>query len=606
MARRLGVSTQRVHQMESSGALVAPERDADGDVAGWPETYAESVVLRRQGRQVSQSVFGLTPAHAAVALGDDAVFQLQSEDRLPIYAMRLEHPESSVVLLQALASEPDTSFAGIVTPGQARSVRPDSSEMRLAIKRASERWFGGDVTRATFIVVTEQHAGSEFWDVIVTDDPTSAEQRRIAPHWLAMDEREGLPVVEETRVSASILAQRLGRPVPAFLPRHFSPSVLEQWQARGRVPIEIVRDYSREELLVTAATLIQPLPHVAADVREVLVSALLCDVRWDGSGAVPDLPAAMRAGLADWKDDVGAVAQQLVLRQSDFTSRAGSLRSFSVEPPLDPIEYLTVANTVRDLMFERYGDSGVAPDARVHRALETGLDALYGRTHMAAIQTEGYDYELVASLPPRGVPPYTFRNWTIPKAHPGTGAVHELTRAWEHDRTRVTQAADDAAFRTIEAELLRLAEFTTTLEERRALQPLFFADVAGVHVGRLETEGEVIYCVGVPVLRTRGDLTGPVRSFTSIVVEPDAQTRPVLLATPEGPTVMPFGRPFAGSFTHGYNGSGPGNLEDAILGFLGKLHGQELPQTTTALVRSAVVNAAQDQPLEIPRSLLGI
>jgi hypothetical protein len=599
MARKLGVTPQRVHQMQASGVLVSPERDADGDVEGWPETYAEAFVGRRLGRRVSQSVFGLSPSTVPAELVDDTVLRLRSSDDCTIFAMRLQHPEASVVFLQPLAFEPEPVFAGAAPSGTARSVRTDDEEIRLAVRRSADLWFDGDVTQAAFVLVTERYGSASFWDIVVTDDPTAVEQQRVAPHWLEVGSHEQLPLVDAGTVTAAVLRDRLGRPVPAFLPDQLTPSVLERWQANGRQPVVIVRDYGANDRAVVAAMMIDALEPVPEATRAAMVSAVLEGVRWEDSGAAPsELTPNMAAGLADWDDDPAAVAQQLVLQLPEFASRASAagLRDRPMTVPLTPSAFTKIANDTQRLLFDLYGVHGKQPAPRVVSALELGLDALFRQTQTAAYRAG--DYTGTADLSPRGVAPFSFRSWS-------DQAFHPVSIAFENSLTTPVRA-DDAAFRAISAELLRQAEISVDAEQLRGLRVELFRDVAGVHVGRLRAKDRTYYCVAVPVLPEGAEAAGIVRSFANIVVEPDSQMRPVLLDTSAGPTVMPFGRPFSGGFTHGYSGHGPSNLQTSIIAFLERAGGRPVPDPTAELVRAAVHGAAQDEPLVIPRGLLAL
>lgn len=112
--------------------------------------------------------------------------------------------------------------------------------------------------------------------------------------------------------------------------------------------------------------------------------------------------------------------------------------------------------------------------------------------------------------------------------------------------------------------------------------------------------------VAVPVLPKGTGTSDIAHSFTNIALEPDSQMRPVFLETPQGPTVIPFGRPYSGGFTHGYSGHSPSNLQTSILAFLERASGNPVSDATAELVRAAGYGATQNEPLVIPRGLLGL
>lgn len=598
MARELGVTPQRVHQLQTSGSLAEPEQS--DDVVAWPNAYAESFVGRRQGRTVSQSVYGLPPSPVAAELVDDVVLQLQREERFPVHAMRFDHPEAAVVFLQPLAFHETPDFAGVVQGGSARSVFADRDALRLVAKRAAEYWFEGDITRAAFVLVGEKYGCSEFFDLVATYDDSDAGRHRPAPHWLAVrSATEPLPKVETSGISARVLAERLGRTVPIFLPNQLTTEVLEQWQASGRQPVTIERDYNGYARAAAAAEIVHAVPELSPDTRVALAGSLLERVRWEESGAAPSGEPHAVAGLADWNDDVNAVQQQILLRNPNFAARAGAIRDLPQTDPLAPSAFTAVANRVQDVIFNIYGEHGSIRSQRVETALDTALGALYNRTWMAANKRDPDWSNEVSSLRPKGMVPYTFRSWSSASDY-----AHPIPA--EHARALAGgPVGDDAAFRTIRAQLLEAAQhYVEDKEERKKLNPVLSRDVGGVRVGYLDVTSEILYCAAVPVLRTPSDLQDPARAFTSIVVEPMTQEGPIYLDTPLGPTLMPFASPHPGPFTHGYSGSGPRNLRTAIEGFLEHVVGEPLSGESEELIGAAVHAADQAGPLVLPRDLI--
>ncbi|WP_146248746.1 hypothetical protein [Curtobacterium sp. MCLR17_044] len=597
MARELGVTPQRVHQLQTSGSLAEPEQS--DDVVAWPNAYAESFVGRRQGRTVSQSVYGLTPSPIPVELVDDVVLQLQQEERFPVHAMRFDHPEAAVVFLQPLAFHETPDFAGVTQGGSARSVFSDRDALRLVAKRAAEYWFEGDITRAAFVLVGEKYGCSEFFDLVATYDDSDADRRRPAPHWLDVrSPTEPLPKVETSGISARVLRERLGRPVPIFLPDQFTTEVLEQWQANGRQRVALVRDYNGYARAAAAAAIVHALPDLQPDTRVALAGGLLERVRWEESGAAPSGEPHAVVGLADWNDDVDAVEQQLLLRNPDFAARAGAIRELPQTDPLAPSAFTAVADRVQDVIFNTYGDHGTSPSPRVEIALDAALGALYHRTWMAANKRDSDWVDEASSLRPKGMVPYTFRSWS---SH--SGYAHPISA--EHAQALAGDLVhDDAAFRAIRAQLLEAARHYVDKEQLPRLKPMLSRDVGGVRVGYLDVTSEILYCAAIPVLRTPSDLQDPARSFTSIVVEPMTQEGPVYLDTPLGPTLMPFASSHPGPFTHGYSGSGPRNLRTAIEGFLEHVAGAPLSEESEELIGAAVHAADQAGPLVLPRDLI--
>lgn len=595
MARELGVTPQRVHQLQTSGSLAEPEES--DDVVAWPNAYAESFVGRRQGKMVSQSVYGLTPSPVALQLVDDVVLQLQREERFPVHAMRFDHLEAAVVFLQPLAFHETPVFAGITQSGSARSVFADRDALRLLAKRAAEHWFEGDITRAAFVLVGEKYGCSEFFDLVATYDDSAADRRRPAPHWLAVrSSTEPLPKVETSGISARVLAERLGRAVPAFLPDQLTAGVLEQWQANGRRPITIIRDYNGYARAAAAAAIVHALPDLSPDTRVALAGSLLERVRWEESGAAPSGTAHAVAGLADWNDSVDAVEQQLLLCSPDFADRADAVRELPQTEPLSPAAFTALANTVQDLIFDTYGEYGTSPSPRVEIALNAALGALYNQTSVAPNKPEWS--AAIWSLEPKGTVPYTFRSWSNQ-----SGYVHPISD--DHEQALAGGlVGDDAAFRTIRAQLLEAARHYVDGEQLQQLEPVMSRDVGGVRVGSLDVTSKILYCAAVPVLRNPSDLWNPARAFTSIVVEPMTQDGPVYLDTPLGPTLMPFADPHPGGFTHGYSGSGPRNLRTAIEGFLEYVMGAPLSGESKELIGAAIHAADQNGPLVLPRNLV--
>lgn len=440
---------------------------------------------------------------------------------------------------------------------------------------------------------------------MLIDDPEVRVDRSL--HTLNVASGERLPQAETSHIDVSVIAQKLGRTVPVFAPKHFTLAVLESWQAGGRNPIPVRTDYSGYEEKVVAATILSTLPSIARNDRVFMVDALLKNIKWDESGVAPELLPWVAAGLADWRDDNTAAAPQLLLVNPDFAKRLPSeLRERSdVEPP-SADQFNRLANATQDLLFNTFGEHGDTPSPRLAHALTLAVHAVFEHASHAAIMTDPAgdtdEQRKFYGMSPVGYRPYELRSWTSDRINP-----HPLTAAYEAE-FQVDQLPIDAPFRAIKSQLLKHAEYYVDDGPMTQLRPQFFLDAHGVHVGRLAFDrgGEryVRYSVAVPVLRETDPVDERLRQFTSLVVEPNAQDRPVLLDTPVGPTVMPFGQPEPGGFTHGYGGAGPSNLSSAIQQFVGRIRGQELPEATRNVISSIVQGTPQDKALVLSSDLL--
>lgn len=606
IARELGVSPQRVHQLEASGALMPPSTSKLQEFAGWPETYAESFIGRRLGRRVSQSVFGLSPAQTPAQLDDDLVIQVHSDDRPPYFAMRFVHAEASIVVLQALATPVAPVFDSTSGEGYVAGLWNSTGQaVRLAAVRAAALWLDGDITGAAFIVVTEEHGGARYDEIVLIDDPEAPAESSLYRLNIAPGER--LPQAEASHIDVSVLAQKLGRKVPVFAPKHFTLAVLERWQADGRNPITVRTDYSGYEEKVVAATILNALPSIAREDRALMVDALLTNIKWDESGVAPELLPWVVAGLADWRDDSTAAVPQLLLENPNFAKRLpAELRERAAAEPPSADQFIRLANATQDLIFNTFGEHGDTPSIRLVHALTLAIRAVYDRaSHTALMMDPTGDTEeqqKFYGMSPIGHRPYSLRSWTSDRM-----SLHPLTTAYEAG-FKVDQPPTDAPFRAIKAALLKHAEHYVDDAAMSQLRPQFFLDAHGVHVGRVmfDRDGErhVRYTAAVPVLRESDPVHERLRQFTSLVVEPNAQDRPVLLDAPVGPTVMPFGQPETGGFTHGYGGTGPSNLSSAIQRFVERIRGHELPEATRSVISSIVQGTPQNKPLILSSDLL--
>lgn len=570
LARLLGVTPGRVSQMQSSGEIVKPEIELDEKTNVWPATYGESIVARRSGRKVSSSVYGfLPPAKPAERSGDTLV---QVRDYW-CFGQKFSTPSGVIVLASLLSRSGEDSLPGMA-PGNAREVYIGEREMVDLMQAVADDLLDGDVFAAAWAWWPEQSA----WlpglkEVVVIDDGTEGIHRPL----LGRHDR-GLRV-ETNQLSYQDLANKLGRPVPLFPSAIATVGVVELWQAAGRQrAIKIVVDSSGHEERAASASLIRVLPGLSDDEQELACRALLKTVDWDESGRINEDPWRFHVrGNSDVIDSLALPQQPNIERY-----RAAIGDSIRLDETADLTTIQNTMDRLSDLLETVYGPFGEKPDHRAAFAIRLARRYLLGESEMLRTEENAVikRYRVIRNFEPH------------------------RTELWAEYRAGLKPLARESKATPATRELQSLEIYAKSgpsylLQDSMGIPALVTPTRSGD-----DEQVERVH-VAVPVLNSESpDELG--KDFMQIVVAPDTQKGPVFLRTHRGLQVMPLAEASTMGYTHGYGGTGPSNLAEAIGGFLDWVTGGKFTDEGRQRLWSIIVSSYQGQELVIEReNILG-
>lgn len=580
VAGAFGVSASRVSQMASSGEIISPVDDEDGLDSGWPETYVQEVAARRQGRQTSRSVYGV-PAPAA--------------PYTPIADTIVESKHDGHAFVQLV--DVDGERIGLITSLQdiIRHTNPLKDQLGTRTREALT-WSGDDLLPAirsaandfntSVFDVAWVHLGDLYaTEIVITSEPTTAAILYRRERFATREQIDETTRIE--RLPWETLHNKLGAPVPVLA----APTVdaVEKWRQDNRTPsTKIVFDSAGYYNKALAASLLAdlldkdtPTPQPQReDALALAISRINADIPWEESGEL-DIPYFVEANDAH-------VEPLTIFRTPAFDHHNRLEGKLLDNTTRTTAERQTAANALGYILHSTYGEYGDSPSPALAYALEQGIRATITLTR---------DEWSVADL--------DLDNAVTPRFH----STREVTL--RHSPQAATYAA------TLEEPLSTKTPDHRLLNARRADSASFET----VHSSRILTDTDSNYVL-VQTISDYGDenpyeaLTilvptaglatrnlDHLKDFTEIIVDADTQQGPIWLRLHDDSIhIMPFGSATTAGFTHGYGGTGPGNLADALRGFLEWATNGTITKSGRDKLTAIVVGSDQRRDLHISRS----
>lgn len=588
VADKLGVNVSRVSQMTTAGDIIPAIDDADGLGRGWPQTYVEEVAGRRQKRQTSRSVYSIpAPAHEYTPIGDTVIVDVG------------ERP----TFIHLLAVDGD--HIGLITPLQdvVRQPRPLHDEPGTH-DRELRSWEGDELAPVIHTAADELnispfdvawvHLGDIYaTEIVLTSEPAA----HLVPH-----RRERFTVkngAEETtrieRIPWPTLHAKLGAPVPVL----GAPTLdaVEEWRQANRTPVDITADaYGHANTALSASLLADLVDKYAEnpysrdgnqeleDALRLAVSRLVANLPWDRSGIIA-CPYFAEAN----EDDVTTFTNY---KQTEFVHHRDRITPKLIDD-LDRTtpERQAAANLLGSLHYEEYGEYGANPSPALAFALDAGIDAIISLTHDEWMNDLDGD---------RATKPRFHSVRTVSLASDRPTMAHAYAKTLTEPATSTAPAY--RVLKDLEAE-------HSSYESAR--DPRILVDPDGVHALIQTIDGYSRYgdepydrlSLVVPTATLAKHSLDHLKDFTEIIVDPDTQRGPVWLRLPDDSIrPMPFAKATNQGFTHGYGGTGPRNLADAIRDFLEWATTGTITQSGRDKLSAIVVGSDQGRELRINRS----
>lgn len=590
VAGAFGVSASRVSQMASSGEIISPVDDEDGFDSGWPETYVQEVAARRQGRQTSRSVYSIpAPAHKYTPVGDTVITDVGER---PTFIHLLDVSGDHI---------------GLITPLQdvLRHPRPFHDQPATGDRELST-WGGDDLVPVIHTAANELKV-SPFdvaWvhladiyatEIVLTSEPSS----HLVPH-----RRERFTVkdgVEETtrieRIPWTTLHAKLGAPVPTL----GAPTLdaVEEWRRANRTPVDITADAHGHANTALSASLLADLVDKYAenpyhfdenreleDALRLAVSRLVANLPWERSGQI----APPYFGEAN-KSDVATLTTYV---QTEFVHHRDRITPKLIDDlACTTTERQAAADLLGRLHYQEYGEYGANPSPALAFALDDGIDAIISLTHDEWMNDPTGD----RAIKPRF---HSIRRVSLAPNRP------TLAHTYAKSLTEPTTTASPA-YRILKDLETQHSSYETVRDHRILVDPdgvhALIQTIDGYRGYGDENEPHEQLSIVVPTALLAKHSLDHLKDFTEIIVDADTQRGPIWLRLPDDSVrPMPFARATNQGFTHGYGGTGPRNLADAIRGFLEWATSGTITQSGREKLSAIVVGSDQGRELRISRS----
>lgn len=589
VADALGVNASRISQMATSGDIIPAIDDDDGLGRGWPKTYVEEVAGRRQRRQTSRSIYSIPAPALQYASSSDTIVE---EGERPAFVHLLDVNGDRIGLI--------TTLQDVIRHPRPFHDQPDSRNRELAT------WGGDDFIPTIHAAATDLnvspfdvawvHLGDIYaTELVLTSEPAS----HLVPH-----RRERFTVkagVEETtrieRIPWATLHAKLGAPVPVL----GAPTLdaVEEWRQANRTPIDFTVDVYGHYNTSLAASLLADLVDKYAgnlhsqvtnpeleDALRLAVSRLVAELDWSRSG---ELGSAYFIDANE--DDVDALT---TYRQTEFVHQRDRVSPKLIDNlTRSTSERQAAANLLGRLRYEEYGDYGSTPSPALSLALKEGINAIVSLTHDEWMEDPSGNR---ASLPQF----HSVRPVSLAPARPTS--AHTYVKALAEPRT-----TSIPAYRVLKELETKHSSFESVLDHDILVDPdgnyVLVQTIDGYSGYGDENEPHDRLSIVVPTATLVSNKLDHLKDFHEILVDPDTQRGPVWLRLPDDSIhVMPFGAATKQGFTHGYGGTGPRNLADAIRGFLEWSTEDTITSSGRERLSAIIVGSDQMRELRIDRS----
>lgn len=589
VADALGVNASRISQMTTAGDIIPAIDDDDGLGRGWPGTYVEEVAGRRQKRQTSRSVYSIpVPQHPYETVGDTT---LTDTTQRSIFVQLLDVTGDYIGLitsLQPITRHPKPMLDQVDT--HHRELTYWQADDLISTIHSAAREFNVSPFDVAWVHLGDLYAT----EVVLTSEPAD----HLVPH-----RRNRFTVengTEETtrieQVPFSTLHAKLGAPVPVLA----APTLdaVEQWRQANRTPVDVDFDVDGHYNTVLAASLLADLvdkygqnPHRYSDAKPELedalrlaVSRLVDDLPWSCSGEIIT-PFFVEQNIDD-------VAPFTNFRQSAFAHHQDRISAKVIEDIRRTTSQRQAAvNLLGQLKYEKYGDYGTDPSPALSYALDKGITAIISLTREEWMDDLDGD---------RAQHPAFHSIRTVSLAQSRPTCAHSYT-----DRLTDPTATASPDYRLLKSLETQHASFETIVDTDILVDPdgnyvlkqtiAEYGDYADA-----TPHDQLSIVVPTASLCTR-DLSH-LKAFDEIIVDADTQNGPVWLSIDGEIHVMPFGTATGQGFTHGYGGSGPRNLADALTAFLEWATGATITKSGRDKLSAIVVGSDQGRELRISRS----
>lgn len=574
--------------MASSGEIISPVDDDDGLDSGWPETYVEEVAGRRQKRETSRSVYSIpAPASPYTPISDTIITDVGEQ---PVFIHLLDIAGDHIGLI--------TTLDDVIRHPRPFHDQPSNQRRELS------PWGGSDFIPTLHAAATELNVSvfDVAWvylgdldatELVLTSEPTS----HLAPHRRGrFTVKNGVEETTRTeRIPWATLHAKLGAPVPVL----GAPTLtaVEEWRQANRTPTSVTDDVYGHYNTTLAASLLADLadkysgnPHsqrANADLEDALrlaVTRLVLETKWSRSGELAQL-YFVEAN----EDDVAALT---TYRQTEFVHHRERISPKLIDNiTRSTSERQSAANLLGRLRYEEYGDYGSTPSPALSFALEEGVSAIISLTHDEWMDDPDGDRATSPQF-------HSVRSVSIASDRPTLAHAYGATLT----SPRVTNSPEYRLLKKLETEH---SSFETILDHDIRI------DGDGNHVLVQTIDGYSGYddaphdrlSILVPTAGLAVRKLDHLKDFNEIIVDPDTQQGPIWLRLPDDSThLMPFAKPTRQGFTHGYGGTGPRNLADAIRGFLEWVVDSTMTPAGQDKLSAIIVGSEQMRELRISRA----
>lgn len=554
VARELGVTPARVSQMQNESAILPPTRD-DEDGSGWPQPYVMEIAAARDPlqRRTSRSLFGLLPATGPAERMSDVV-----HDNL--FIQYFSRGEETIALVSHLVDQKPAIG----------NFKPD---IGVVSRYIGKRDLAESVIQATSTL--ELDPFDIYWVAHSRIDDDSIHLRDGYGEFVLIQEGDAPATVAMSIITAETVSQKLGRKVPRIPDPISTLQTVERWRQNGRQLINAEgspKAWNRALAAVHVASMSTAEDNTNV---ELICYYLTRNIRWDECGDIDDDPWAPL-------EDVEFVEWLALEQNVDPRNLRPTIQTFETEPGDTSVQARRrAARWLSRRLYEEYWRHGRQPDRSLAEACRVGIAAVSRPDLTFPPQDEWFEAQ----------PFHEIRELTM-RSHPLELEYYRSLRPWQGEKT--------PACRHLEAEYG--GNGAAELMQDRGDTPVLV-----VHGEDWQGTPQTTLYVAAPVAP---DIDGGdgrfwgIRGFTQIEILPDTQSGPFFLRQARELYAAPFGRRSGEDFTHGYNGSGPSCLTQALVGTVSWLFPAEFTDTDRDALRRLVISADQGGQLTIPREAL--